>query len=694
MQVTLIFPPVWDCDNPYPSLPTIGAFLKCHGHTVDMRDLNIEFQDEILSDQWATKVVDNLKVKLSEKRIEGDAKEAALRAIAIYELTNGTITEAKKTLRSKLAEREKFTCAKNILEGARFIASAPFAPAKFTNFNYIATQDVTSMSALLDEIQKVDHNIFYNIFKERVLSELEGNDVIGFSFATKEQLVPGFTMAKLIRERYPEIKIVVGGSMIPYMRRAMIKSSDIFSIIDAAIFGEGETPFVKWLDALEGKISLNDVPNLIYQNTNGQIKETGIYSAENLNELPVPDYSSMPWDRYFFSDPYISYLSSRGCPWNKCNFCSLTSNYGRHYRTRDIQLVVEDLKELQKEYGLRYIQFDDESIEPERLKEISNALLEQDINIHWNCLSRLEGEVDQDTLKLAYQSGLRLITFGLESGSQSVLDLMKKGTSLSNISKVLERCQNAGIWTNTFLMFGFPGETEEMAIESIEFVKGLGNKINSLTSGKFRLEGESRLFKKSDQYGILLDDLNEDDFGPDYPFTYLDGTSHQEVFNRIYKFNYETRMELHSFLHYFGYDSRRFFLDIAILGKDQLQERIQKRRDHFKSMEESKNKIHQDSLIRPIEEIKVQKIHDEDIELRKSSYIIHSQKNGSDLEINYTVAQVVDFIKNEINYQDLILKFAETYDEEPDEVEEVVRHCVFLLVENRLYEIQNKVTAK
>ena len=121
---------------------------------------------------------------------------------------------------------------------------------------------------------------------------------------------------------------------------------------------------------------------------------------------------------------YVAYVSSRGCIWNRCAFCSQACNYGHRYHQRSTAKVISDIKHLQEQYNIQYLNFNDESISPKRLLDISSQLTENNIKLRWLALLRLDKAFTSYHFKQAYKAGLRMISFGLESGSQDTLNLM------------------------------------------------------------------------------------------------------------------------------------------------------------------------------------------------------------------------------------------------------------------------------
>lgn len=217
------------------------------------------------------------------------------------------------------------------------------------------------------------------------------------------------------------------------MRNSIYHSPELFHWFDYLIVGEGESALLRLLEFFEDKCDINDVPNILYAK-NGQVIKAKGKKCENVHKLPMVDYSYVEWDDYFFKDKVISYLASRGCYWNKCSFCGLTANYGQKYRVKNAEQIVNELEELSNTNNCRYIVFNDEALTAFEIKSIAKEILRRDLKIYWSCLCRLDKQHNKETFQLAYKAGLRIISFGLENGSQKVqITVWSISNSLKNI---------------------------------------------------------------------------------------------------------------------------------------------------------------------------------------------------------------------------------------------------------------------
>jgi radical SAM superfamily enzyme YgiQ (UPF0313 family) len=241
-------------------------------------------------------------------------------------------------------------------------------------------------------------------------------------------------------------------------------------------------------------------PNLIYRE-NGSIKRNDPAPAPSMDGLPGPDFSDLPLDEYLAPGPVLPYMTARGCPWGRCSFCTHHHSYLK-YRQRPVELVVEDLAALKRIYGCRRFNLIDEMIPPGRLRRLSSAIKAAGIDICYSAYAKPVKAFDQRLLCQAADSGCRLILWGVESASQRILDLMEKGTNAADMSIVLESARKCGIRSLVFVMFGFPGETEEEFLKTISFLEQHKQAISALSKGTFVLLEGSRIYRDPEKYGI------------------------------------------------------------------------------------------------------------------------------------------------------------------------------------------------
>ena len=225
------------------------------------------------------------------------------------------------------------------------------------------------------------------------------------------------------------------------------------------------------LDFCDGK-DIHSYPG-VYSKENRVVKNDYIF--KNLEQLPVPDYSDFPWDKY--PNKIIPYMTARGCSWGKCNFCSdVVLVNGRSFRSQSKEKILSDLKELSKAIETNIIAFTDLKINSN--VSIWNAIIEGLPKIienpKWFCSvhvdSRIKNGLDFTTLQKAKKAGLTRISFGLETASQRLLDDMQKGTTVDRLDRFVNDVFKAGISLRATMFIGYRSETAKDLKDTYEFL--------------------------------------------------------------------------------------------------------------------------------------------------------------------------------------------------------------------------------
>ena len=238
-------------------------------------------------------------------------------------------------------------------------------------------------------------------------------------------------------------EIIVGG---PHTTVAL---NTIPEFVDHVVQGEGEYAI---LDIVEGKASQRVV---------------NYPRIQNLDELPMPawDYFvTLPYNwhvEWFPEDPVFTMNTSRGCP-SQCTFCSVGSIWGKNYTYFSAERIVSDIEYLVEHHGAKGIYFreDNFTLNKSRLSQYCNLLLEKGIKIPWACETRVSS-LDRESLELMYRAGVCGFYFGVESGSQRMLDFFNKGITVEQTRKAFALCHEYGIKTAASVIVGAPSETDE-----------------------------------------------------------------------------------------------------------------------------------------------------------------------------------------------------------------------------------------
>lgn len=281
------------------------------------------------------------------------------------------------------------------------------------------------------------------------------------------------------RAKEKNFYVVFGGPQPTVAPEYFMNSADVI------VRGEGELAFSEVLKSFEKK-DLSHIPGIWWKKKNETIKNTGDKKFIDVNETPFPDRDLLPMKQYIYYWNYLdsvdvrtrgtTMIVSRGCPFS-CTYCQPTLNqmFGKKVRVRSPGNVVQELKMLKEKYGIEGFFFHDDTFTFDHswMNQLCDLMEKDRLNILWGCNSRID-TVNEDILQRMYAVGLRSIHFGIESGSQRILDeIYDKKTKVERVKDTIDITRKAGIHTMGFFMIGAPTETEEEIKKTISFAASL-----------------------------------------------------------------------------------------------------------------------------------------------------------------------------------------------------------------------------
>jgi len=279
----------------------------------------------------------------------------------------------------------------------------------------------------------------------------------------------------IIKKYNKSSTIVVGGGVVTPVPYLLINNTPA----DVAVIGEGEITMRELVNKIEKGNSLNNVKGIIYK------EDKQIYTTpprpliKNLDRLPFPAWDLLPMKIYLRNVAHasviskkteLSFITARGCPFN-CKYCYHI--FGRGVRFRSIDKIIEELERLYEKYKFESILFLDETftINKDRIFEFCDKF-EKTLKLPWSCYARVN-LVDKEMLKRMKEAGCFWVGYGIESGSQKVLNMMNKGVTTEQAKKAIILTRNCRLICNTTFMFGYPGEDLTTIQETFDFCKEL-----------------------------------------------------------------------------------------------------------------------------------------------------------------------------------------------------------------------------
>ena len=519
MKTALIFPPQWYPSQPYLALPTLKAHLESKGHEVDQFDFNIECYEVFLSHKYLTHCVEIVRQRLSAPAYTTDEQEVKtvyrdiLADTGFLDSVLNEVEDAKNVMRDeeRFFQFDTYKKAYTTLKVAMKLISYAHFPSRLDlDSFFMMGNPEENLSGILSATADTVRNPFIHMYEEHLLEKVNWNDygLVGISIIHIGQVIPGLTLARLLRKKFKHLHIVIGGSVFNRHADLLDNKQALFEeFFHSAIVSEGEKPLEELVSHLKEGKPLITVPNLIYMEEQKVIHNP---KAEALpyEHLVCPTFDQLPLEKYLMPYPVLPYMSSRGCYWGKCTFCTHSFIYDSYYRKENETRVAEELGQLGKKYNTKYFTFSDEAISPNAFNRMSKAILKQGVEMRALGMLKFESG-DKETPELfedIYKAGFLMLFFGLESANDRILKIIDKGCDQDTERSVLKNSSDAGIWNHLYLFFGFPTEEREEAEDTIQFTVensevGTGT-IHSVGQSIFALEKDSAIYHNPGKFKI------------------------------------------------------------------------------------------------------------------------------------------------------------------------------------------------
>ncbi|MCP4613444.1 MAG: B12-binding domain-containing radical SAM protein [Planctomycetes bacterium] len=302
-------------------------------------------------------------------------------------------------------------------------------------------------------------------------------DIIGITCVTF-LVYSTIELSKLLKTEFPDKIIIVGGI------HPTIRPKDFLQeqTVDYVAVGEGEITMYEFVRAIESGQDPASVPGIMCMRSAEIVAAPQRQLIDNLDDLPAPDIDDLVQDGYQTSidtktgDKIAVILTSRGCPFN-CIFCANQLLTKGKYRSHSIERVCNEIDNLIRKRNISqlFIMDDNFAVNKKRAKELCREFIRRGFhsNVSWWAEARIDC-VDQELLSLMRQANCRIISYGLESGNQRLLDYIEKGITLEQIREAIAQTKKAGIDIRATFILGLPTETREESLRTIKFARELG----------------------------------------------------------------------------------------------------------------------------------------------------------------------------------------------------------------------------
>ena len=542
MKTLLIFPSQWYPTQPYLSTPYLTSYLRAKGWEVDQRDFNIASYGHFLSAPLLENAENLMAEKLNSLKSQGSLSikekshlDVLSMGLKFSDRIIAGVEEAKSVLRTpeRFFDFPSYQQADMVIKSALKLISDAHSPAVLSLSTFESgTRAEESTRKAHETTRDKETNPFIHLYENILIpgQSWQDYDVVGISIIGISQIIPGLTLARLLKEKYPHLHITLGGPIFSVNAEQLIGHPEFFDdFCHSVVTFEGEEPLHRLLTALKAGDELATVPNLIHLNGREVVHNKERVELR-FEELPGPTFDGLPMNNYLSPYPIIPVLQSRGCYWGKCTFCTHSFVYGHRYGKQKTHGMVDELEALMKKYNTKYFTFSDEAMSPHSLNDVSELMIERGVEISSLALLKFEKVMDEKLFTKMKKAGFTFLMFGLESANDRVLALIDKGTTKEVEKDVLNKSHKAGIWNHSFLFFGFPTETRPEAQETIDFLRDNLDSIHSFGPGVFLLNRDSSCYQYPEKFSIerIIEDP-ERNIAMNLDFVAKEGMSREEA---------------------------------------------------------------------------------------------------------------------------------------------------------------------
>lgn len=511
-RVLLLIPPLTQLNTPYPSTAYLTGFLRSQGIASEQADLGIEMVLRLFSPIGLREVFRLVRQQ------QDNLPEQALAMLANEDAYLNTIETVVRFLQGKNPKDAKQLIQPGFIpQGPRFHGKTRFSKSvpiedRAKHWGTLFLEDLADLvqatvspsfalsryaehlahsassfdrlaSALAQPLSLTDEFLLDSLWLhlERVNPTL-----VGLSVPFPGNLYGAFRIAQAIKQRRPNLPIVLGGG---YANTELRRVSDprVFDYVDFITLDDGERPILSLIEYLQGKRHRTELCRTFYRDKKRVVHANDPTTANfSMNDVGCPTYRGLPLNRYLtildstnpmhrlWSEGHWNKLTvAHGCYWKQCTFCDVGLDYISRYEMTPTERLIQQIEQLIAETGHHGFHFVDEAAPPAALKALALGLLERKLAIAWWGNIRFEEAFSSDLCRLLAASGCIAVTAGLEAASDRLLAKMKKGITVDQTALVAAAFKEAGIMIHAYLMYGFPSETIQETVDALERVRQL-----------------------------------------------------------------------------------------------------------------------------------------------------------------------------------------------------------------------------
>lgn len=514
-NILLLTPPFTQLNTPYPATAYLKGFLNTKGLTAHQADLGIDVVLDLFSPTGLQKIfaqASHSTTELSDNsqriiQLEADYLHTIAPVIRFLQHRNPTLAHSICD-RSYLPEASRFDQLEEldwafgtmgIQDKARHLATLYLEDLGdliteaidphfgFSRYAEKLASSASSFDPIHEALQAPD-----SLISQSLVSILESYvqkwqpHVVGISVPFPGNLFGAFKCGQYLKKHHPHISVIMGGGY-PNTELRSLSDARVFDYIDYVSLDDGEAPLLHLLEHLDGKRPTAQLKRTFAYTHNTACYHNGSTELDIAQrETGTPDYSDLRLQEYLsvieivnpmhrlWSDGRWNKLTlAHGCYWGKCSFCDVTLDYIQRYEPLTAALLCDRIETIIAQTGENGFHFVDEAAPPALMRDLALEIIRRKLTVTWWTNIRFEKSFTPDLCQLLKASGCIAVSGGLEVASDRLLRRMKKGVTVAQVARVADGFTQAGIMVHAYLMYGFPTQTAQETIDSLEMVRQL-----------------------------------------------------------------------------------------------------------------------------------------------------------------------------------------------------------------------------
>jgi len=508
MKILLVTPPLTQLNTPYPATCQLLGFLRKQGIEVEQMDLSIELIQHLFTSMQLEVIFQKAASTAKLSKVNKNILQQSDFYIKAIEPVMRFLSGRDSNLAQRFSDlafwpqskrlptdedlewgfgiignhdRAIHLCTIYLKDLCDFIQQTidpHFELIRYAEYLCLRLPEYSPLKNELNKPLSLIDKLMLDIFEEKIR---ECNpEMIGFTIPFPGNLYSALRCAQWLKKEHPLIKTCMGGGYVNTELRSLTDPA-IFNIIDYILFDDGELPLMRLLTG-------GELIRTLSLSLNGEIIRSNFDSAENIpfSEIGAPDYEGLCENNYInlieLTNPMHALWSNgrwnkmmlaHGCYWGKCTFCDGRLDYIHRYETSSIESIVNQMEIIMKQTGQSGFHFVDEAAPPVLLRKLAEEILKRKLIISYWTNVRFEKSFTPELCYLMAQSGCIAISGGLEVASPRILELINKGITIETARESMKNFADAGIMSHAYLMYGFPTETAQETIDSLEVVRNL-----------------------------------------------------------------------------------------------------------------------------------------------------------------------------------------------------------------------------